>query len=200
MYVCKYFIQKAMTWEGKDLNNLIHQLAEIIMGPPSTKNLFSQSRAVRLWASYQIRKIAGYACAGNAGKVFPHRRFPSVSHLHYSKLTPSPWKLYTNIFPKVGKLELKECWQTPELTIQISETGLQLQHDDITKWKHLPRYWHSVRGFAPQRRHRAHYDVTVMNQHHIIIVHDIQGRPMRITLEDIISSTPNIVCRLASIS
>ena len=27
------------------------------------------------WASYQIRKIAGCACAGNAGKVFPRRRF-----------------------------------------------------------------------------------------------------------------------------
>ena len=27
------------------------------------------------WASYQIRKIAGCACAGNAGNVFPHHRF-----------------------------------------------------------------------------------------------------------------------------
>ena len=28
-----------------------------------------------VWASYQIRKIAGCACAGNAGNVFPRRRF-----------------------------------------------------------------------------------------------------------------------------
>ena len=27
------------------------------------------------WASYQIRKIAGCACAGNAGNVFPRHRF-----------------------------------------------------------------------------------------------------------------------------
>ena len=27
------------------------------------------------WASYQIRKIAGYACAGNAGNIFPRRPF-----------------------------------------------------------------------------------------------------------------------------
>ena len=27
------------------------------------------------WASYQIRKIAGCACAGKAGNVFPRRRF-----------------------------------------------------------------------------------------------------------------------------
>ena len=26
------------------------------------------------WASYQIRKIVGCACAGNAGNFFPHRR------------------------------------------------------------------------------------------------------------------------------
>ena len=29
---------------------------------------------VRAWASYQIRKVAGCACAGNAGNVFPRRR------------------------------------------------------------------------------------------------------------------------------
>ena len=36
------------------------------------------------WASYQIRKIAGCACVGNAGNVFPRRRFqmkPLVSDL-----------------------------------------------------------------------------------------------------------------------
>ena len=40
------------------------------------------------WASYQIRKIAGCACAGNAGNGFPRRRFqrkplvsdPSMHH------------------------------------------------------------------------------------------------------------------------
>ena len=31
------------------------------------------------WASYQIRKIAGCACAGNAGNVFPRRRFQRKS-------------------------------------------------------------------------------------------------------------------------
>ena len=30
---------------------------------------------MKQWASYQIRKIAGCACAGNAGNVFPRRRF-----------------------------------------------------------------------------------------------------------------------------
>ena len=49
------------------------------------------------WASYQIRKIAGCACAGNAGKVFPRRRFqknPLVSDpgMHHGTcVTHVPW-------------------------------------------------------------------------------------------------------------
>ena len=49
------------------------------------------------WASYQIRKIAGCACAGNAGNVFPCRRFqrkPLVSDpgMHHGTcVTHVPW-------------------------------------------------------------------------------------------------------------
>ena len=49
------------------------------------------------WASYQIRKIVGCACAGNAGKVFPtHRlqRKPLVSDpgMHHGTcVTHVPW-------------------------------------------------------------------------------------------------------------
>ena len=49
------------------------------------------------WASYQIRKIAGCACAENAGNVFPHRRFrrkPLVSDpgMHHGTcVTHVPW-------------------------------------------------------------------------------------------------------------
>ena len=49
------------------------------------------------WASYQIRKIAVCACAGNAGNVFPHRRFrrkPLVSDpgMHHDTcVTHVPW-------------------------------------------------------------------------------------------------------------
>ena len=48
-------------------------------------------------ASYQIRKIAGWACAGNAGNVFPRRRFqrkPLVSDpgMHNGTcVTHVPW-------------------------------------------------------------------------------------------------------------
>ena len=37
--------------------------------------VFMSSGHHQPWASYQIRNIAGCACAGNAGNVFPHRRF-----------------------------------------------------------------------------------------------------------------------------
>ena len=37
-------------------------------------NTFTCDRFIVQWASYQIRKIAGCACAGNAGNVFSRRR------------------------------------------------------------------------------------------------------------------------------
>ena len=52
---------------------------------------------VSLWASYQICKIAGCACTGNAGNVFPRRRFqmkPLVSDpgMHHDTcVTHVPW-------------------------------------------------------------------------------------------------------------
>ena len=51
----------------------------------------------RQWASYQIRKIAGCACAGNVGIVFPHPRFqrkPLVNDpdMHHGTcVTHVPW-------------------------------------------------------------------------------------------------------------
>ena len=51
----------------------------------------------RQWASYQIRKIAGCACAGNAGNVFPRRRFQRKSLVndpgmhHGTCVTHVPW-------------------------------------------------------------------------------------------------------------
>ena len=57
----------------------------------------SYSPATMPWASYQIRKIAGCACAGNAGNVFPRRRFqrkPLVSDpgMHHGTcVTHVPW-------------------------------------------------------------------------------------------------------------
>ena len=55
------------------------------------------SQEISTWASYQIHKIAGCACAGNAGNVFPHRRFkrkPLVSDpgMHHGTcMTHVPW-------------------------------------------------------------------------------------------------------------
>ena len=58
----------------------------------------SQSPHIAMpWTSYQIRKIAGCACAGNAGNVFPRRRFqrkPIVGDpgMHHGTcVTHVPW-------------------------------------------------------------------------------------------------------------
>ena len=67
------------------------------MGETWLQILITYSKAHRSWASYQIRKIAGGACAWNAGNVFPHRLFqrkPIVSDpgMHHGTCgTHVPW-------------------------------------------------------------------------------------------------------------
>ena len=60
----------------------------------ATDVLTTDVRAVILqWASCQICTIAGYACAGNAGDVFPrHRQRVSEPDMHHSTcVTHMPW-------------------------------------------------------------------------------------------------------------
>ena len=69
---------------------LIHTLFRVLT------LLISVSKMVP-WASYQIRKIAGCACAGNAGNVFPRRRLQgkmlvSDPGMHHGTcVTHVPW-------------------------------------------------------------------------------------------------------------
>ena len=87
---------------------------------------------------------------------------------------------------------------------QCAKLRISMLHDDVIKWKHFPRYWSFVREIhrAPHkgqwrgtifvicawindwvnngeavdlRRHRTHYDVTVMEYQLHIIVHDSKG-------------------------
>ena len=59
--------------------------------------VLTRQLALCLWASYQIQKNAGCACAGNAGNVFPRHRFkrkPLVSDpgMHHGTcVTHVPW-------------------------------------------------------------------------------------------------------------
>ena len=61
------------------------------------------------WASYQIRNIACCACAGNAGNVFPRRRFqrkPLVSDpgMHHGTcVTHVPWCMSGSLASGGGK-------------------------------------------------------------------------------------------------
>ena len=71
------------------IRDIIHELPEVRLPRPILQPY--------PWASYQIRKIAGCACAGNAGNVFPRRRFqrkPIVSDpgMHHGTcVTHVPW-------------------------------------------------------------------------------------------------------------
>ena len=61
------------------------------------------------WASYQIRKITGCACAGNAGNVFPRHRLqrkPLVSDpgmYHGTCVTHVPWCMSGSLTPGGGE-------------------------------------------------------------------------------------------------
>ena len=49
----------------------VHGLARPILRAVTCRTCLSTNRPCSLWASNQIHKIAGCACAGNAGVVFP---------------------------------------------------------------------------------------------------------------------------------
>ena len=97
------------------------------------------------WASYQIRKIAVCACAGNAGNVSPHRRFrmkPLVSDpgMHHGTcVTHVPWCMSGSLTCGGGENVPGACapailriWQEAhEMKCQrvLSKNGL-FQNDD----------------------------------------------------------------------
>ena len=74
-----------------------HKVKDFCHVRSMASSLFDQITSYSTWASYQIRKIAGCACAGNAGNVFPRRRFlrdPLVSDpgMHHGTcVTHVPW-------------------------------------------------------------------------------------------------------------
>ena len=70
-------------------------------------NIFVWGRVT--WASCQIRKIAGCACAGNAGNVFPRQRLQwktlvSDSGMHHCTcVTHVPWCISGSLVPGGGE-------------------------------------------------------------------------------------------------
>ena len=76
-----------------------------------------------LWASYHIRKIAGCACAGNAGNVFPATDFkwdcklaiptcvPHVPWCMSELQTPGGGENVTPAFPEHAQPTILRIWQ-----------------------------------------------------------------------------------------
>ena len=75
----------------------------------SDDNTFPSNFCILQWASWQIRKIAGYAYAGNAGNVSPRRRLqmkPLVSDpgMHHDTcVTHVPWCMSGSLFRGGGE-------------------------------------------------------------------------------------------------
>ena len=81
-------------------NNMIRVVENFCQKRPVSLNIRSVSyllKPARPWASYQIHSIAGCACAGNAGNVFPRHRLqrkPLVCDpgMHHGTcVTHMPW-------------------------------------------------------------------------------------------------------------
>ena len=105
------------------------------------------------WASYQIRKIAGCACAGNAGNVSPRRRFqrkPVVSDpgMHHGTcVTHVPWCMSGSLtcgdgenvpgIPGACAPAISRIWQEAHCTV-VMETKPQRSRD---LYKVVDRIW-----------------------------------------------------------
>ena len=102
------------------------------------------------WASFQIRKIAGCACAGNAGNVFPRRQFqmkPLVSDpgMHHGTcVTHVPWCMS-------GSLTCGDGENVPGIPGACAPAILRIWQE-----AHGPFYTESVTGgFLSQRNSNA---------------------------------------------
>ena len=130
-------------------------------------------RLIEEWASYQIRKIAGCACAGNAGNVFPRRRFqrkPLVSDpgmYHGTCVTHVPWCMSGSLtcgdgenvpgIPGACAPAILCIWkETHAEHVFIIVTSYRpsgcinapMKHtiyDGVIIWEHLSCYWPVVR-------------------------------------------------------
>ena len=103
------------------------------------------------WASYQIRKIAGCACAGNAGNIFPRRRFQSKSLVsdsdmhHGTCVTHVPWFMSGSLTRSDGENVPGACAPAILRIWQEAHALIPILHDNVIKWKYFPRYWPFVR-------------------------------------------------------
>ena len=119
------------------------------------------------WTSYQIRKIAGCACTGYAGNVFPSGRLqrkplandPGMHH--GTCVTHVPWCMSGSLtrggeenvpgIPGACTPAILCIWQETHETVwntrkMSAHDRANPSHDGALKWKHFPRYWPFVRG------------------------------------------------------
>ena len=108
------------------------------------------------WASYQIRKIAGCACARNAGNVFPRRRFQrkllvSDPGMHHGTcVTHVPWCMSGSLtcgdgenvpgIPGACAPAISRIWQEAHGFIDVSAKNDIYIYDRTTSLLPLPSF------------------------------------------------------------
>ena len=107
-------------------------------------NISMTTLPIAAWASYQIRKIAGCACAGNAGNVSPRRRFqrkPQVSDpgMHHGTcVTHVPWCMS-------GSLTCGDGESVPSIPGACALAILRIWQDAHRKCSNIQYYLYAVR-------------------------------------------------------
>ena len=119
-----------------------------------------------LWASYQIRKIAGCACAGNAGNVSPCRRFqrkPLVSDpgMHHGTcVTHVPWCMS-------GSLTCGDRENVPGIPGACAPAILRIWQEAHCQShrKHNRQYFTDIQSLAMTRQVSLHTPLLVTHCH-----------------------------------
>ena len=106
------------------------------------------------WASYQIRKIAYCACAGN---VFPRRRLqrkPLVrdAGMHHVTCVMRHARAVMHVgfaYPR-WRRKLSRRMRTRNFTYLVRGRPMEhWEHDYIMPWTHSPHYWYKQRFLTP---------------------------------------------------
>ena len=173
MHIGKYQIQRCWNYEGFEraidrLEMLVAWLAMIVK--LKIIKIFPHLLCINQpWASYQKRKIAGCACAGNAGNVFPRRRFqrkPLVSDpgMHHGTcVTHVPWCMSGSLtcgdgenvpgIPGACAPAILRIWQEAHSTGEWMRWIYCRWYCILSWWRHEMEKLSTYRLCSPHKRH-----------------------------------------------
>ena len=99
------------------------------------------------WASYQIRQIAGCACAGNAGNVFPAGNFQGNRLISYHGVRQARAMVHAGIANlrwrgkrtrRSRRMRKPQFYASGKRPIEVITEGYTHHFQSITPWQFIP--------------------------------------------------------------